>query len=84
MNEEQGKKWGVIKVLLFRPWAKEHFMNKVPKSVKKITVLDKTNEEGSAGNPLFLDVLGTTTIYRPEIKVVGGAYAISSKNFDPN
>jgi len=84
MNKHEGKKWGVIKILLFRPWSKADFLKKIPKSCKKISVLDKTNEEGCAGNPLWLDVLCTTTEFRPEIKVVGGVYAIASKNFEPN
>lgn len=57
MNAQKGKKWAVIKVLLYRPWSHKHFLAKVPKTCKRISVLDKTREEGCAGNPMYLDVL---------------------------
>jgi pyruvate-ferredoxin/flavodoxin oxidoreductase len=47
-----------------------------------LSVLDKTNEEGAAGNPLYLDVLSTTTLYRPDLKLLGGVYGLASKDFN--
>jgi pyruvate-ferredoxin/flavodoxin oxidoreductase len=84
MNKHEGKKWGFLMLQYEQPWSKKDLLAKIPKSCKKISVLDKTNEEGCAGNPLWLDVLSTTTEFRPEIKVVGGVYGIASKNFEPN
>jgi pyruvate-ferredoxin/flavodoxin oxidoreductase len=57
MNAKEGKNWGVIKLTLYRPWPEKYVLAAVPKSVKRITVLDKTVEEGSSGLPLYLDVL---------------------------
>lgn len=59
MNKNQGKTWGMIKILLYRPWSMEHFMARIPKNCKRVSVLDKTREEGASGNPLYLDVLAT-------------------------
>lgn len=84
MNLHEGKKWAMIKVCLFRPWSMEYFMAKVPKNTKRISVLDKTREEGSTGNPLYHDVLTTVNVHAPHIKVNGGAYGIASKDFNPN
>ncbi|MCK5309176.1 MAG: pyruvate:ferredoxin (flavodoxin) oxidoreductase, partial [Thermoplasmata archaeon] len=52
----QGEKVGMIKVHLFRPFSVEHFLGAVPTTAKKITVLDRTKESGSFGDPLYLDV----------------------------
>jgi pyruvate-ferredoxin/flavodoxin oxidoreductase len=52
----QGKKYGLIKVRLYRPFVSEAFINALPKTVKKIAVLDRTKEPGSLGEPLYLDV----------------------------
>lgn len=49
-----------------------------------MSVLDKTNEEGAGGNPLFLDVLSAIYLYRPDVKVVGGVYGLASKDFNSN
>jgi len=56
----------------------------MPKTVKKVCVLDKTREEGGVGNPLYLDVLATLNRARPDIKIIAGVYGIASKNFTPN
>lgn len=83
----RGEKVGVLKVHLYRPFSVEHFMNALPKSAQKIAVLDRTKEPGSAGEPLYQDVLtalmesadGT----RPLPRVVGGRYGLASKEFTP-
>ncbi len=54
---ERGERVGLLKVRLFRPFAVEHFVNALPSSVKSIAVLDRTKEPGSAGEPLYLDVV---------------------------
>ena len=64
-----GTKFGVLRVNLYRPWSEKHFLEALPKSVKKICVLDKTREEGSIGNPLYLDTLATMNRARPHVKV---------------
>jgi pyruvate-ferredoxin/flavodoxin oxidoreductase len=79
-----GEKVGVLKVRLYRPFDVARFAEALPKSVQKIAVLDRTKEPGSAGEPLYVDVL--TALYemgRAEIKVVGGRYGLSSKEFTP-
>ena len=55
----EGRKIGLLKVIMYRPWSAEHLLQVVPKSVKRITVLDKTSEAGAQGNPLFLDIVST-------------------------
>jgi pyruvate-ferredoxin/flavodoxin oxidoreductase len=50
---------GLLKVHLFRPWSAEHFLAGLPKTAKKIAVLDRTKEQGSLGEPLYLDVATT-------------------------
>jgi len=82
----QGEKVGVIKVRLFRPFDVSRFIEALPNSVKSIAVLDRTKEAGSAGEPLYLDVV--TAIYEgwkktTFPKIVGGRYGLSSKEFTP-
>ncbi len=83
-----GAKYGVIGVHLYRPFPKEAFVAAMPKTVKSVTVLDRTKESGSVGEPLYLDVVSTLseaaaagTISMP--KVLGGRYGLSSKEFTP-
>ncbi|MBO4696139.1 MAG: pyruvate:ferredoxin (flavodoxin) oxidoreductase, partial [Lachnospiraceae bacterium] len=80
---KQGEKVGLVKVRLFRPFSAEHLMRAIPASVKAIAVLDRTKEPGSEGEPLYKDV--STVLYnkRETIKVVGGIYGLSSKEFTP-
>ncbi len=87
----QGEKVGVLKVRLFRPFSLSHFIDALPESVKHIAVLDRTKEPGSMGEPLYQDVVAalnedrfsTTTSLSPSIKVIGGRYGLSSKEFTP-
>ncbi len=79
-----GEKVGVVKVRLYRPFDVERFMAVLPKSVEAIAVLDRTKEPGSAGEPLYLDVV--TAIHETggnKPKVIGGRYGLSSKEFTP-
>ncbi|MBR2614740.1 MAG: pyruvate:ferredoxin (flavodoxin) oxidoreductase [Clostridia bacterium] len=84
MNKE-GKKVGVIKVRLYRPFSVDAFINAIPKTVKKIAVLDRTKEAGSLGEPLYLDVCSALLEKgMTDIKVVGGRYGLGSKEFNPS
>ena len=74
---------GIIKIRLFRPWSAEHLLAAIPKSATKIAVMDRTREDGAAGNPLFLDVNVTLSDAKDYRLVTGGQYGISSKEFTP-
>ncbi len=81
---EKGEKVGVIRVRLYRPFDTTAFLKSLPKTVKSIAVLDRTKEPGAAGEPLYLDV--TSSLFengRQGIKVIGGRYGLSSKEFTP-
>lgn len=78
-----GKKYGVVKVHLYRPFAVDAFLDAIPRSVKRIAVLDRTKEPGSQGEPLFLDVAAAVLRSGRNIHIVGGRYGLSSKSFDP-
>ncbi|MFA6330666.1 MAG: pyruvate:ferredoxin (flavodoxin) oxidoreductase [Clostridia bacterium] len=80
----QGKKTGVLKVRLYRPFSLKHFVNALPKSVKKIVVLDRTKESGASGEPLYLDVCASLKETSINAFVVGGRYGLSSKEFTPS
>ena len=80
----RGKKVGVLKVRLYRPFATKAFVDALPKTVKSIAVLDRTKEPGSAGEPLYQDVLAALAEYGIKDKVVvGGRYGMGSKEFNP-
>jgi len=78
----RGAKLGLVKVRLYRPFDAAALNAAVPKSAKKVAVLDRTKEPGSLGEPLYLDV-AVALSGRP-VKVVGGRYGLSSKEFTPN
>jgi pyruvate-ferredoxin/flavodoxin oxidoreductase len=88
---KRGEKVGVIKVHLYRPFSVKHFIQALPKTVKKIAVLDRTKEPGAAGEPLYQDILTALsetmmsgTLPTGEFpKVIGGRYGLSSKEFTP-
>ena len=81
---KEGRKIGVVKVHLYRPFSAKHFLAAVPASVKKIAVLDRTKEPGSLGEPLFEDVVAVLAENgRKDIEVVGGRYGLGSKEFNP-
>lgn len=52
--------------------------------MKRISILDKTREDGGVGNPLYLDCLATLKKYRPELTILSGVYGLASKSFTPN
>ncbi|MDD4819255.1 MAG: pyruvate:ferredoxin (flavodoxin) oxidoreductase, partial [Flavobacteriales bacterium] len=79
----QGKKVGLVIVRLFRPFSAKHFLSVLPKSVKRIAVLDRTKESGSAGEPLYQDVRTVLFEQGSKIEVVGGRYGLSSKDVTP-
>ncbi|MGB8698426.1 MAG: 2-oxoacid:acceptor oxidoreductase family protein, partial [Thermosynechococcaceae cyanobacterium] len=79
-----GEKVGVLKVRLYRPWSLDAFVAALPASVKAIAVLDRTKEPGSLGEPLYQDVVNSLAeAERSNIRVVGGRYGLSSKEFTP-
>lgn len=85
----QGARLGVLKVHLYRPFPEESFLKALPKTVKVVSVLDRTKESGSTGEPLYLDVVATLTqaFANGKIasmpKIYGGRYGLSSKEFTP-
>jgi len=87
----KGEKVGVVKVRLYRPWSTKHFMAALPKTVKKIAVLDRTKEPGALGEPMYLDVrtsIGEAMAdgiapFEKYPVVVGGRYGLGSKEFTP-
>ena len=81
---ENGEKVGAVFVRLYRPFSVDHFIDSVPKSVKRIAVLDRTKEPGSTGEPLYLDVITAfNESDRPMPEIIGGRYGLSSKEFNP-
>lgn len=81
-----GERVGAVKVRLFRPFSSKHLLAAIPASAKRIAVLDRTKEPGSAGEPLYQDVMtafAEVASERPMPTVVGGRYGLSSKEFTP-
>ena len=80
----KGKKVGIIEVHLYRPWSNKYLFNVMPKTVKKIAVLDRTKEPGGLGEPLFLDMVAA--IRGTEFEncfICGGRYGLGSKDVQP-
>ena len=80
---EKEEKVGLLEVHLYRPFSNEHFLRALPKSVKKIAVLDRTKEPGSTGEPLYQDVCTVMKTTNPEVAIYGGRYGLSSKDTTP-
>ncbi len=80
-----GQKTGVLKVRLYRPFSAEHFARALPDTVKSIAVLDRTKEPGALGEPLYQDVITALAHTRNghTIRIIGGRYGLSSKEFTP-
>ena len=78
---QHGYKCGVIAVRLYRPFSAKHLLKVLPKTTKKIAVLDRTKEPGSDGEPLYKDVC--TAIRNDKIQIVGGRYGLGGKEFTP-
>ncbi len=79
----QGRKVGILIVRLYRPFSAKYFMKALPKSVKRIAVLDRTKEPGSLGEPLFLDIKALFQGVENAPLVIGGRYGLSSKDTTP-
>ncbi len=80
----KGEKVGIIKVHLYRPWAPKYFFDVLPKTVKKIAVLDRIKTPGCPGEPLYMDI--KNTFYDSDMKpvIVGGRYGLGSKDTLPS
>ena len=83
LYKEKKENVGLIEVHLFRPFSTKYFLKVLPKTVKKIAVLDRTKEAGSNGEPLYLDVIKTIKEIDARVSVYGGRYGLSSKNTTP-
>ena len=79
-----GRKVGLIKVRLYRPFSVEHLLKCIPASTKMIAALDRTKEPGSQGEPLYQDICTALHTQQSAIKVIGGRYGLSSKDFTPS
>ncbi len=80
---ERGEKVGLIQVHLYRPFSLKHFLSAIPESCKVITVLDRTKEPGSLGEPLYEDVCSALMEAGRGICTLGGRYGLSSKDTTP-
>ena len=80
----KGKKYGVVECHLYRPFVNEKLIEAIPKTAKKIAVLDRTKEPGAPGEPLYLDVRNAILPIDNPITIVGGRYGLGSKDFTPN
>ncbi len=81
-ENKKGANIGVIEVHLYRPFSTEYLKQVLPKTVKRIAVLDRIKEAGSIGEPLYLDV--TAALKEEGITIVGGRFGLSSKNTTPS
>ena len=87
----QGERVGLLKVRLYRPFSVERLLEALPRSVRAIAVLDRTKEPGSAGEPLYQDVVtaisegavNSTPDFAVRPTVIGGRYGLASKEFTP-
>lgn len=80
----KGEKVGLIKVHLYRPFSEKYFFDVMPKTVKRIAVLDRTKEPGAVGEPLYLDVKSLYYNKADKPLIVGGRYGLGSKDVKPN
>ncbi|WP_066890005.1 pyruvate:ferredoxin (flavodoxin) oxidoreductase [Clostridium nigeriense] len=80
----KGEKVGLVKVRLYRPFSIEKLLKVIPKSVKKIAVLDRTKEPGSIGEPLYLDIVRAVNEMENPPKVYGGRFGLGSKDPYPS
>ena len=82
-ENKAGKKLGLVTVHLYRPFSVKHLMAVMPKSVKRICVLDRTKEPGANGDPLYLDVVEAFKDAAKRPVIIGGRYGLSSKDTTP-
>lgn len=79
----EGEKVGIITVHLYRPFSVKYLMAVMPKSVKRICVLDRTKEQGAPGDPLYLDIVEAYNDVENKPMIIGGRYGLSSKDTTP-
>ena len=81
---KEGRSVGLVKVHLYRPFSSVHLSKALPRSVKRVAVLDRTKEMGATGEPLYLDVVAALKqVGRKNVEVFGGRYGLSSKDTQP-
>ncbi len=80
----KGEKVGLVTVHLYRPFSPKYFFDVFPKSVKKITVLDRAKEPGAPGDPLYLDIVDLFYTKDKKPSIIGGRYGLSSKDTTPS
>ncbi|MDR1834364.1 MAG: pyruvate:ferredoxin (flavodoxin) oxidoreductase [Fusobacteriaceae bacterium] len=80
---KKGQKVGILEVHLYRPFSEKYFFDVLPKTVKKIAVLDRTKEPGSLGEPLLLDVKSLFFGKADAPLIIGGRYGLSSRDTNP-
>ena len=82
-ENKNGKKLGLVTVHLYRPFSTKYLMAIMPKTVKRICVLDRTKEPGANGDPLYLDVVEAFKDSAKKPMIIGGRYGLSSKDTTP-
>ena len=82
LNKE-GRKVGLVKVHLYRPFSTKHLLEAIPETVERIAVLDRTKEKGSAGEPLYLDVLEAFSDSNRNPKIIAGRHGLGQKDTRP-
>lgn len=80
----KGEKVGLLEVHLYRPFPAEYILKEIPKTVKRIAVLDRTKEPGSNGEPLYIDIRNAFYNVENSPYIVGGRYGLGSKDFKPD
>lgn len=81
---QKGRKVGLIQIHLYRPFPMDTFLEKIPKTVEAIAVLDRTKEPGAIGEPLFMDVQAAFYASKHRPTIIGGRYGIGSKDTSPD
>ena len=81
---KKGREVGCVKVHLYRPFSKKYFLDVLPRTVKKISVLDRTKEPGSIGEPLYLDICKVFYGEQNAPLILGGRYGLGSKDTTPS
>ncbi len=84
LNRTRGTKLGLLKVRLYRPFPADALVAALPRSVRRLAVLDRTKEPGAIGEPLYQDVVTALRGRRDDVLVIGGRYGLSSKEFTPS
>jgi pyruvate-ferredoxin/flavodoxin oxidoreductase len=79
----KGEKVGLVKVRLYRPFSAEHLLKAIPATAETLTVLDRTKEPGSLGEPLYLDIVAAFAEHGSMPTIVAGRYGLGSKEFTP-